>query len=178
MAGEVWAWEVHFKWREASQDPGLVPEQVSHPGSWILENCALSFFARLFFEVAEMKALQAVATPHRRSGWQPTRSKQGGCHCPGVEVGVGGVAMGAGSPLCLPCRGKPQILLPSRRPQFEDGWVVLVWPGALVISESAFKPLCLPKPTLVAQCTWIRGSPAWGWAPHYPGVFGDESACC
>lgn len=40
-----------------------MPGQVSHPGSWILENCALGFVARLFFEVAEMKALQAVATP-------------------------------------------------------------------------------------------------------------------
>lgn len=47
--------------------------QVNHLVSWIPENCAPGIFARLFFEVLKMKALQSRATPHCSRCGSPSR---------------------------------------------------------------------------------------------------------
>lgn len=50
--------------------------QVNHLVSWIPENCALGIFARLFFEVSKMKALQSRATPHCSRQGTPSRERR------------------------------------------------------------------------------------------------------
>lgn len=124
---EVWAWQVWFKLRKV---------QVTHPISWILENCALSFFSRLFFEVLEMKALQAVATPVIGGWkWQPPPGQDGQRPLPrgrGRVVGwcMGGVGTeGAGQDIRAAhlVEAKPR---PSRLPEHVSARMTwLCWPG-------------------------------------------------
>lgn len=139
-----------------------MPGQVSHPGSWILENCALGFVARLFFEVAEMKALQAVATPLPQmevaAHW--VGGSGGQRVMPLTALGRGGGEDGSPSAHPVEANPNPPCLLKASA----GGW--------LAISELASKPQCLPTLRLVAQCTWARGSPDRACAPHYPGLFG------